>query len=157
MISTDDIVKHLMKLPIAMHVLVICGNNRILYRRMQRIKPKNGARLSIHRYVNNVEEFMAVSDLIITKPGGLTVTESLNFGLPMLIVSPIPGQESMNTEFLLKHNAAVKASNARDAARKAGDLLTDHTSLRRMREAGMVIAKKTAAFDIAERIVNWEH
>ena len=61
-------------------------------------------------YVNNVDELMAASDCILTKPGGLTTSESLAMHLPMILINPIPGQEDRNLEFLLNNGAAMAAS-----------------------------------------------
>ena len=58
-------------------------------------------------FVKNVEDYMHISDLIVTKPGGLTVTESLACSLPMAIYSAFPGQERDNAEFLLNKGAAI--------------------------------------------------
>lgn len=63
--------------------------------------------LKIYDFINNVPEIMHISNLVVTKPGGLTVTESLASELPILIINPIPGQEEENAEFLEQSGAAI--------------------------------------------------
>ena len=63
-------------------------------------------------YVNNVDELMDASDCIVTKPGGLTTSETLAKRLPMIICNPIPGQEERNTEFLQNNGTAIAVGGA---------------------------------------------
>ncbi|MGH7942433.1 MAG: glycosyltransferase [Limisphaerales bacterium] len=65
-------------------------------------------------FSTNMHELMAVADLIITKPGGLTASEALAMGKPLFILNPIPGQETANSDFLLEHGAASKANRLED-------------------------------------------
>lgn len=155
MISMDEIVKYLAKLPLDMHLIIVCGINKQLYKRLMKIRSRLKIHMILYKYVNNIEELMSISDLIVTKPGGLTVSESLAKGLPMVIVNPIPGQEAKNTEFLVRNKVAVKATDARDVARQAGDLVSSPAALRQMKHHISSIARPRAAFEIAERIINW--
>lgn len=83
---------------------VITGNNPKLYSKFKKIVNKNTQLLM---YVNNVEDYMHCADIIITKPGGLTVSESLQCTLPMAIYSAFPGQEADNADFLLESGVAI--------------------------------------------------
>lgn len=164
MISMDEIIKYLAKLPLEMHLLIVCGTNKLLHKRLEKSQPKllethHRSKIHIHlyKYINNVEEFMSVADIIVTKPGGLTTTEALSKGLPMVIINPIPGQEAMNTEFLIKNGAALLAKDAMDAARQIGNLITNQTILRKMKQNISNIAKPNAAFKIAEKVINWNN
>ena len=65
-------------------------------------------------FVTNMHELMAVADVIITKPGGLTSSEALAMGKPLCILNPIPGQEAANSDFLLEHGAAMKVNRVED-------------------------------------------
>ena len=84
--------------------VVITGNNQRLYDRFEKIKNN---KTIVKKFVDNVEEYMQSSNLIITKPGGLTVSESLQCALPMAIYSAYPGQEAENAEFLVESGAAL--------------------------------------------------
>ena len=59
---------------------------------------------------------MSAVDLVVTKPGGLSVSECLAKAKPMLLVSPIPGQEERNADYLLEAGAAIKAASCSSAA-----------------------------------------
>lgn len=156
MISMDEIVKYLAKLPLDMHLIIVCGVNSRLYKKLKKIGSRLKTHMILYKYVNNIEELMSISDLVITKPGGLSVSEALAKELPMVIINPIPGQEAKNTEFLVKNKVAVKAEDARDVARQVGDLASNPQALRQMKHHISGIARPRAAFEIAERIINWE-
>jgi processive 1,2-diacylglycerol beta-glucosyltransferase len=93
---------------------------------------------------------MEAADLLVSKPGGLTSSEALVKGLPMVIVNPIPGQESRNSDFLLEAGAAVKANNLPVLGMKVQALLRDQDRMARMRENARRAARPQAAPRIAE-------
>ncbi|MBQ5348103.1 MAG: galactosyldiacylglycerol synthase [Ruminococcus sp.] len=88
--------------------IVITGNNPHLF---NKFRTKINSNTHLLMYVDNVEDYMHCSDLIITKPGGLTVSESLTCGLPMAIYSAYPGQEADNAKFLSEIGVAVLLSD----------------------------------------------
>lgn len=65
------------------------------------------SKVKILGFTDKVPELMSISDLVVTKPGGLTTTESLASHLPIIIINPIPGQEEENADFLEKHNVGI--------------------------------------------------
>ena len=65
------------------------------------------SQVRVLEYTNKVPEFMSISDIVVTKPGGLTTTESLASNLPMIIINPIPGQEEENAAYLEKNKVAI--------------------------------------------------
>lgn len=89
--------------------IVITGRNKRLYSHLEEIMEELNAQncTKLLYFVDNVEDYMHVSDLIVTKPGGLTVTESLACRLPLAIYNAFPGQERDNAEFLVKTGAAI--------------------------------------------------
>lgn len=87
-------------------LLVVCGRNEKLY---QSLKPKEDQLMKVFRFVDNMHELMAVSDVIITKAGGLTVSESLVSGLPMVFFTVIPGQEEHNVRIMEAAEVGFKA------------------------------------------------
>ena len=97
----EEIVERLKK---DIQLLVVCGKNKRLQNRLER---KKTAMVKIFGLVDNVHELMSVSDIIITKPGGLTISESLIKSLPMIFISAIPGQESKNTKFIIDEGLGV--------------------------------------------------
>lgn len=84
-------------------------------------------------FISNVADYMSVADLIITKPGGLTVSESLASGLPLAIFSAYPGQEKDNAEYLVRHNLAINLDR-KNGAQQIHDLLSHPEKLEQMKE-----------------------
>jgi processive 1,2-diacylglycerol beta-glucosyltransferase len=98
--------KQLERLEGDFQVLAVCGSNKALKKRLEKDKAPN---THIFGYVDNVEVFMDAADCIFTKPGGLTVSESIAKGLPMILTAPIPGVEERNMLFLLNNAMAMAA------------------------------------------------
>ena len=91
---------------------------------------------------------MSISDLIITKPGGLTVSESLASALPMAIFKAYPGQEAENAEFLIKNNMAVKLPEKEGCKETIEELLKHPEKLEAMKEACRTFCKTRSADNI---------
>jgi processive 1,2-diacylglycerol beta-glucosyltransferase len=86
--------------------VVVCGNNGAL---LNRLKERDfSIPVRVFPFIDFMDELMEASDLVVTKPGGLTMCESLAKELPMVICRPIPGQESYNADFLMDHGAAFR-------------------------------------------------
>ena len=127
------VVHKLDRVDLSFQILVVAGKNRSLKDYLKHHKPKFNKRVKVLGYAENVDELMELSSLIVTKPGGLTTAEALAKGLPMIIINPIPGQETKNTQFLLKIGVARKADNESHVARLAEELLRDPSKLGQMR------------------------
>ncbi|HTA31447.1 MAG TPA: glycosyltransferase, partial [Candidatus Cybelea sp.] len=102
-------------------------------------------------FVNNMNELMAVSDLLITKPGGLTTSEALATGKPLFILNPIPGQEAANSDFLLERGAAAKVNRVDDLPFRLGQLLGSK-KLTQMADAAKALGRPAAAADICRAV-----
>ena len=109
--------------------------------------------MAILGYTRQVEMLMGISDLIVTKPGGLTTAEALAKSLPIVIVNPIPGQEAKNTEFLLSEGVAVKAKSPLDAAGLIEQLLKEADKLKKMKAAAKKHSQPHSASNAADLIV----
>lgn len=124
-------------------LVVICGKNEALRRKMARFRTAK-----VHGLVKNIQVFMEASDLAITKAGGLTVSECLAKGTPMIVYSPIPGQEERNCDYLLERGAAVKAKGLDVLDYKVAELLEAPRKLGTMKEAARETARPFAARDV---------
>src|SRR2546430_6200556 len=102
-------------------------------------------------FTDKMDELMAVADLVVSKPGGLTTSEALARGAIMAVVNPIPGQESRNSDFLLENGAAIKINNLATLAYKVTALLRDPERLAQLQANVRRIARPRAAFDVVER------
>jgi processive 1,2-diacylglycerol beta-glucosyltransferase len=140
-----DVVHVLRQLAHPLQAIVVCGYDRHLERHVH--DRMAGARHPYHviGYAENVEELMTVSDLLITKAGGITISEALVKRLPMIIYRPIPGQEEGNARFLLQHGAAVAAQSPAELRSILDDLLTHTERLDLMREATIGLGRPDAA------------
>ena len=153
MMSADDAVKLLAgHLPEA-QFLAVAGRNAELEKRLKKLARAYKGRVKPFGFVDNMHELMAASDLAVSKSGGLTTSECLAMGLPMLVFNPIPGQEERNAIYLLEHGAGLWARTPAQMLVKVKALLDDPKRLADMQEAARRIARPRAAFDIAERLM----
>lgn len=130
-----DVYKNIIDIDKEFQIILITGKNQKLYDHFEEIVCDSPKKTKLIYFTNEINKFMQASDIIITKPGGLTVTEALACNIPMAIFDAIPGQEEENAEFLLKHNMAVKIKDG-DSCRKAIiELLDDKNKLENMKEA----------------------
>lgn len=117
-----EIVTALNRLETTVQVAVVCGRNADLLREVAVVERKHPTQLL--GFVRNMQDWMAASDLILSKPGGLTSSEALALGRPMMILNPIPGQETANSDFLLERGAAAKINRIEDLPFRLGELLS---------------------------------
>jgi len=130
--------------------VIVTGTNRKLFAWLDARKNNFRKPVRVLPYADNIDELMGVSSLIITKPGGITTAEALAKGLPMLIFHPLPGQEAMNTRYLLREGAAVKAENAADIIVLLKELLYNEGKLKSMSDRARSISKPSSSLDIAK-------
>ncbi|MCH5185873.1 MAG: glycosyltransferase [Oscillospiraceae bacterium] len=90
-------------------ILCVCGNNKKMKKELEKMCGENAftKEIRIYGFVSNVDVMMDASNVVITKPGGLTTSEVLAKGLPLILMNPIPGQEDRNMEFLVNNGAAM--------------------------------------------------
>ncbi len=134
-------------------LVVVAGRNAALETECRAIANTLPMPVRVYGFVNNMHELMDAADLIVTKPGGLTTTEILAKGKPMALVSPIPGQEQRNCEYLLEEGAAMRLYDVSDAAWHLKTWLADAPRMRRMHMAATTIARPHAARDIARSLI----
>jgi processive 1,2-diacylglycerol beta-glucosyltransferase len=148
----DELAGRLLRLPDDLQLIALAGRNEDLLRRLRDLARAHPGRLFPLGFTTTVERVMTVSDLVVTKPGGLSVSECLAKGRPMLLVSPIPGQEERNADYLLEAGAAIKAVDAATLEFKLAGLMADRARLRAMSEAAHRIARPAAASDVVALI-----
>lgn len=144
------VLKQLDKLDIDFQILSVCGSNTALRKKIGTLDLKT----KVHNYgfVDNVDVMMDAANAILTKPGGLTVSESLAKGLPMALMSPIPGQEERNVEFLMNNGLALRISKTFPADEAVYQLLLDPARTRAMVDRILQIAKPNATRDLYRHI-----
>ncbi len=130
-----------------LQLLVITGKNDALHREL--LASRFGSDVHIAGYVDNIETYMAAADLLVTKPGGVTCAEALAMGLPMAVVSPIPGQEFRNASFLVEQQVAIQL-DVNYMAQKLVDLVGDELRLSCMSNLARRLAKPKATAHFVE-------
>lgn len=145
-----EILAELDKVSQAFQTIVVCGRNEELRRDLATQDRKHPTH--VLGFSSNMHELMAVADLIITKPGGLTSSEALALGKPLIILNPIPGQEAANSDFLLERGAAAKINRVEDLPYRVGQLLGSK-KLSEMAKAAKALGHPQAAGEICREAV----
>jgi processive 1,2-diacylglycerol beta-glucosyltransferase len=145
-----EILHELDKVERPFQTLVVAGRNEELRRDLAAQDRRHPTH--VLGFVTNMNELMTVSEMIITKPGGLTTSEALALGKPLFILNPIPGQEAANSDFLLERGAAAKVTRVEDLPFRVGQLLGSK-KLVAMGEAARVLGRPTAAPDICREVL----
>ena len=133
-------------------IIAIAGRNKKMKANFQEIVTNNNksAFVKILEFTNKVPELMSISDLVVTKPGGLTTSESLASRLPMVIINPIPGQEEENAEFLENKGIAIWIKKSDNPKKIIEDLLSDTDKLKTMKENTSILAKPNSTKTICD-------
>ncbi|MDD5450168.1 MAG: glycosyltransferase [Candidatus Omnitrophica bacterium] len=133
-------------------VIVVTGTNKKIYGWIKKRRFKK--KIFPFGYIDYIEKLMDASTLIITKPGGVTTAEALAKNLPMLIINPLPGQEMMNTRFLLDEGVALKADEERELAELIDWLFSNTGKLKQIAQKQSLYAKPDAALKVAELLLS---
>jgi len=147
----EQIHRELISIGTPLQIVAVTGRNQSVRSALEAVDCPRQHDRRIIGFTDQIDVFMAAADLVVTKPGGLTVSESLCRGLPMVIVDPIPGQETRNSDFLLENGAAVKVNGLATLKLKIESLLTDENRLDGMREAALRLARPDAAEAVVDR------
>lgn len=148
--NIERVLRRLDRLDVPFQIIVVCGNNKKAYARIrERTWQKPLLALG---YTDNVPLLMDASDLIISKPGGLTTSEALTRRLPMIIVNPIPGHEDRNVKFLTQTGSAVAPTKKLPLAETAKALITDPERRTEMQASIDMIRKPNAVLDLCNEI-----
>jgi processive 1,2-diacylglycerol beta-glucosyltransferase len=104
-------------------------------------------------FTTEMDSYMAASEFLVGKAGGLTSSEALARGLVLVIVNPVPGQEERNCDHFLEEGAAVRCNNLPTLAYKIDDILGNKARLRRMQESARRIGRPRAASEIVSIVL----
>ncbi|MBI2104151.1 MAG: glycosyltransferase [Candidatus Omnitrophica bacterium] len=140
-------------LPQRLQLLVVCGEDGRACRRLAERAGALAMPIRVFAFIDHMAELMAASDLIVTKAGGLTVSEALGRGLPIVLYHVIPGQERMNAHYIALHGAGLIARRPRAVAQTVRRLAEDPELLARMRAAARALSRPDAAAQIVSQAV----
>lgn len=130
-----DVYENIIDIDLDFQIILVTGRNQKLYNHFEEVVGRSPKKTKLIYFTDEINKFMQASDIIITKPGGLTVTEALACNIPMAVFDAIPGQEEENAEFLLKHNMAVRINDGNSCREAIVELLKDTEKLEDMKEA----------------------
>lgn len=134
-------------------IITVTGMNGKLKSQLEELSHNSEKNVKILSYSDRISDLMDVSDFIITKPGGVTISEALVKKLPIMIMSPIPGQEERNARFLTNSGAAVQLFPGEDMDSIFCQIMDNPIRIRHMREMAEYLAKPDASEEIANLIV----
>lgn len=140
-------------------VIAISGKNQKMFNSFVEIveKTNSESRVKVLEFTDKVPELMRVCGIVVTKAGGLTITESLVSKLPILIINPIPGQEEENAQFLVDSGCAIWIkSKEKNIPGILKNLYRNPETLNKMREASIKLAKPNSTRDICNTLLNEE-
>lgn len=148
--NTFNILKTIISSFPYMQVVAIAGKNKKMKNNFEELVEETNSEdtVKVLAYTNQVPELMSISDLVISKPGGLTTTESLASGLPIIVINPIPGQETENAEFLEEKNVGIWLRKNDNIEEKLYDIFNNPSVLRKMKINARLLAKKNSTADI---------
>ena len=151
--NMDVMVEAVVSMP-PVQVLAVAGRNTKLKKDIEALKVPRGSELRVFGFVDNIPEMMAAADFAVSKSGGLSSSECLAIGLPMLVPNPIPGQEERNADFLAESGAAFKARGMGSFRHKLGRLLRDEALRAQMAQNAKRLGKPGAAKAIVQAMLN---
>jgi processive 1,2-diacylglycerol beta-glucosyltransferase len=148
----EEIFRGIVEVQTPIDLIVVTGKNAAAKKKLDSVAMGLGRhRAEILGFTDQMDELMARADIVVSKPGGLTTSETLARGAAMVVVNPIPGQESRNSDFLLENGAAIKINNLPTLAMKLEALLRDPSRLQQLKDNARRIGRPQAAFDVAAR------
>ena len=146
----EDTIKSLEEVNFNLKIIVVTGKNKSLQSKLETLKSKH--ELAVLGFVNNISELMQQADILISKPGALTLSEAFAVELPIILLPPIPGPEALNAEYASTHGAALSLSKSVEIA-SAINIVNDKEQLQRMQQSAKKLARPSAAAEIVDKII----
>ncbi len=150
--NPQRIIRELDKLPQPFQAVFITGQNKLLEEETRRLCARR-PHCRVLGWVNNMHEWMAASTLVVSKPGGLTVIEAINSGLPLVAIDPLPGAERRACELIERWQVGIWVRKPDQLATTLARLLSSEEELRNLRERTRPLARPNAARDAAQAIL----
>ena len=152
--GTGALAERLLAMP-GFQLIAVAGRSEEALKELKAIEGRYPGRLVPIGFTTTIERLMACSDLIITKPGGLTTSECLAMALPMIAYAPIAGQEEANADYLMEHGTALKTSTPDGMEFRVRKLLENPAKLAVMKANMAAIGRPDAGRDLVQTILNY--
>jgi processive 1,2-diacylglycerol beta-glucosyltransferase len=151
--SMDATLRRLEQLPNPIHITVVAGKNEKLQQHLRVLATTLHNEITVLPFSSHIASLMKRADLLITKPGGLTCSESLAVNLPMVLLNPLPGQEEENANYLHCQGSALWVQEENDIAIKVAAILNEKSNvLKEMQDKCREVSPHDAGRKIAEQI-----
>ena len=150
--QTFNIFKSFVECPENIQIVAISGKNQKMKESFESLVTDLGKQDSVKilEFTDKVPQLMSISDLVVTKPGGLTTTESLASGLPIVVINPIPGQEEENAAYLEKNKVAIWIKKGDNIEKILNELFSNPDKMQEMKIRARLISKKNSTKDICK-------
>ncbi|HHU51803.1 MAG TPA: glycosyltransferase [Firmicutes bacterium] len=149
----DEVLASLNQITGEFYTIVITGKNEKVRRELEERRDQFRFPLKVLGYVEDMHKWMRLSDLLISKAGGLTVSEVLAVGLPLLVVKPTPGQEEANARYLVEYQAGIYVKNSEELGSVLGELLSNRTGLQELKKNALMLGKPEAATAVIQEMM----
>ncbi|MEP7044221.1 MAG: glycosyltransferase [Dokdonella sp.] len=149
----DEVAERLLALDADFQLVALAGRNAKMLERLRLLAARHPQRLVAQGFTDKVERLMTACDLVITKPGGLTTSECLALGRPMIVHAPIPGQEERNCDHLLEQGAALKAVDATALEFRVRALLAEPRRLAALAARARALGRPHAARNVLDVVL----
>lgn len=150
--NVKDLCELFMTVP-QLQVVVVCGKNKLLQGELEELCKQQPDVLKVFGYVEKIDELFRITSCMITKPGGITLSEAAALQVPVILYKPVPGQENENAIYFERKGAAVVVREEEDIFLKTKEVLENDKKLQRMREAMRAIYKPQSALNIVDMIL----
>lgn len=151
--AVEKVFSALLAMPAPLEIVTVAGRNQELKRRLEKLPVPVRHHVQVLGFTDQVDELMRVAEVVVSKPGGLTAAEVLACGAALVIVDPLPGLETQNSDFLLENGAAIKNHHVETLPYQLTQLLGDRQRLASLKDNARRLAKPQAAFDVARRVL----
>lgn len=144
----------------ALQLIIVCGRNVKLKKQLEQGLQDSKHDIRVMGYCEHVQELMAISDIMISKPGGVTISEAMAMELPLLIYNGLPGQEEDNADYLKQEGLAFLAASEKDLIGIINSVVRDSKPLKKMKQRIKQHQKKPsslAALDVIVGVINRGH
>ena len=149
---TTAVVKQTLRMASDFQAVVICGHNAELKSEVENLIAGREDRYRVLGYSTDMPDLMRVASLFVGKPGGLSSSECMAAGLPMVLIKPIPGQEDRNADYLLEQGAAVKCNYESTIGYKLDEVIDQPGRLERLTANARRIGHPDAAANVAAAV-----
>lgn len=150
----EEMVDEVLRLPDSVQALILAGKNEELRQRLAGKVRGQEQRLKVHGFTDRVHLFLEAADLLVGKAGGLTSSEAMARGVPIVAVRPIPGQEERNCDYLQESGAAVRVHDLFELQYRLAHFLYNRADLERMKANARGIGRPDSAFRVAKAILS---